>query len=380
MFTATSRHYLSEKRRGKSLFEDKDDKDGHDDDRRMVSASHHSQRSWSGWSSFTTRNSSSNVVIRRNLRLRSHANNDTKPFSCQFDTVRGGCKKIEESIKSSDFIDLGTTTSSTTSITSTVSTTSQDSTTPHTTANPFSSLLSFRQNKDQIKEEIRKLQEEKQRIARGIVKDKLGDDETDNNTEEVPKMNDAKPKAKRKMVKVTKKVKKLKRPKKWWDGPAPNCAWDGPKGCQGRNGKQNLLGKEVEPTTTKYAQNVVIEKSRFSNIINKRLEQKSEPSTTTKTEDYDKQTTSPTGKTIKETIKDNLRQRELEKRQQFKSTIFTTTTIPLNDIDVTKEAEEKITEGNLKPHKRHKRKLNIEHNAVPKKRRIYSVEEWLRMG
>ena len=49
------------------------------------------QRSWSGWTSFS-RNSSSNVVIRRNLRIRSQkSNNNTS--SCKFDTVRGGCRK-----------------------------------------------------------------------------------------------------------------------------------------------------------------------------------------------------------------------------------------------------------------------------------------------
>ena len=289
---------------------------------------------------------------------------------------------MDSSTKSSDFVNLGTT-SSATSITppTTVATTSEASTTPHTTSNPFSSLLSFRQNKDQIKEEIRKLQEEKQRIARGIMKDKGAEVDVDNIIEEVPKMNDTKPKSKRKMVKVTKKVKKLKKPKKWWDGPAPNCKWDGPKGCHAKIGKQGLLEKEAEAetTTTKYAQNVVIEKSRFSNIINKRLEQKSDPSHNM-TEDYDTETTSHPGKTIKETIKDNLRQREIEKRQQFKSTIFTTTNLPQNDTDVSVEAEEQNTEENLKRHKRHKRKLNIKHNPVPKKRKIYSVEEWLRMG
>ena len=51
---------------------------------------------WSGWSSFS-RNSSSNVVVRRNLRLGSRLNSTAvvskTPGLCQFDPVRGGCRQ-----------------------------------------------------------------------------------------------------------------------------------------------------------------------------------------------------------------------------------------------------------------------------------------------
>ena len=353
--------------------------------------SSHQQKEWSGWSSFS-RNSSSNVVVRRNLRLRSNLLNNTSSYSCEFDTLRGGCKNQNKTETTTerlyDIIRIGSTTES-----STLATTSILETTTATTPISYkqASLMSFRQNKDQIKEEIRKLQEENQRIAKGLPK-KKNEEETDvldNENEMVSNSNSEKTETTTLPVKK-KKIKKLKRQKKYpqyWDGPQPDCAWDGPKGCL-----QNTrdLAKPTTETTKEEDvikhnnnNNVIIEKSRFSNILNKRLERKSQVFDDSDDGQMQEKKNDKTkllpGKTVKEKIKEHLRQKEIEKKKQFQSLLAQINTAPVQSDLINDETFEDAGVGELalasKQHKRHKRKLNFNRES-----RIYSVEEWLRMG
>ena len=153
-----------------------------------------------------------------------------------------------------------------------------------------------------------------------------------------------------------------------WDGPKPNCAWDGPGGCGGVKDKEPVTNIEVQ-TENK----VVIEKSRFSNLLPKRLEVRTkenfsldsllsseDPKAVDRKKDsgFDKSKLLP-GKTVKQRIQEHLKQREKDKRKQTRVKSFPSSARPGLSSTV---APVKAGAGEV---------VGVE---------LYSVEEWLRMG
>ena len=182
--TATSRHYIGGLRQKKSLTfpEDKRLPDKIVSDvlgRRKFENRfilQNNQRSWSGWSSFSQ--SSSSSMVRRNLRIRANSNkrnSSTEAVSCQFDTIKGGCRIENKTsvVSYPKLVRLGTTTTSTTTTSTTTersSTSDTDSTTATTkkqTTNKFS-FQNLRKHQNKIKEEIKRLVESKMNNNRRI--------------------------------------------------------------------------------------------------------------------------------------------------------------------------------------------------------------------
>ena len=233
-----------------------------------------------------------------------------------------------------------------------------------------------------------------------------------------------------------------------WAGPKPNCAWDGPGACQkqknkkkpnkqkqekfidkiaaisnfrkdNKDSKKSKLDTEAkkakliveekinklsessfshtESTTNRSDQisedNVIIEKSRFINLFPKRLKpiqfasisnkEISEERTEKTTDPFDRSNLFP-GKTIRERIKENLRQRERERNKLTSSSIdlklkkIPTTTKPFIINQSSKSP--KISKSSREKEKKRKKEKKKQPREGRVGFQIWSVEEWLRRG
>ena len=216
-----------------------------------------------------------------------------------------------------------------------------------------------------VKENTSKLRKPNNLLFPKIGKFK-GITETHISKSSVDKTKKKKKKNKQKQKQKQKMKKKKKSPKKksntGWAGPRPNCAWDGPGGCQNSRARSQDEAEE--------GKQVVIEKSRFSNLFPKRSEELKEKEEFSRAETRnvksDKSKLLP-GKLIKQRIEEHLRQREEERRKQKK-------------IDFSSPRIKPGISSTLPPLKQQRsgrsKSSSLEVDGV----QLYTVEEWLRMG
>ena len=470
--TATSRHYIGGLRQKKSLTfpEDKRLPDKIVSDvlgRRKFENRfilQNNQRSWSGWSSFSQ--SSSSSVVRRNLRIRANNNNNkrnsTEAVSCQFDTIKGGCRIENRTsvVSYPKFVRLGTTTASTTTERSSTPDTTRETTatTKKQTTNGFS-FQNLRKHQNKIKEEIKRLVESKMNNNRRIdidegfdtlnlgsnqdeeldlpekedttteeamnqeeesipdfvvpfsvlQKNKIFKSDNENDEEElslsleveVDKLRkelsklkailEAKPQKKKILKKIktvvkvktttskpqtltkttstttaattkttTKKTKKRKNYNEYpriWDGPQPNCAWDGPGGCGGgfADYYEDLEENFENPSAGSRLPDV---SSRRIDIDDDIQEFVSLHERDNEEDKFDKSKLLP-GKNIKDKIREHLRKKELREKKGNQKPMVTSSVRPGIIQSENRLRDQTISSEDYK---------------------IYSVDDWLKMG
>ena len=196
---------------------------------------------------------------------------------------------------------------------------------------------------------------------KGITETNISKSSVDK-TKKKKKKNKQKQKQKQKQKMKKKKKSPKKKSNTGWAGPRPNCAWDGPGGCQNSRARSQDEAEE--------GKQVVIEKSRFSNLFPKRseeLEEKEEFSRAeTRNVGSDKSKLLP-GKLIKQRIEEHLRQREEERRNQ-KKVDFSSSSVKQGGSS-TRQPSQQARSGRS-------RSSTVEVDGV----QLYSVEEWLHMG
>ena len=321
---------------------------------------------WSGWSSFS-RNSSSNVVVRRNLRLGSRLNSTAAvsktPGLCQFDPVRGGCRQhnltspLTTTERLPDLLHLGSSTTSATAIPVATTTSTVLNSSEVNTKSIFSykkSLHNFRKHQNEIKEEIRKLVESKLSSGYNKLQDRIdiAPDQADTDDQGNINLSDRNPD-----VIDDISIHPISDDKKHTDN-------------------------EVDLDTTTKAdklnrQERVGEKSRFyKKWFTKRLEQVEDFGANMSL--FDKSKLLP-GKNIKMRIKEHLRQRELKTKKKSKSKFqanypeIRTSTIKNSNRNTGIAKPRLGNTGNSFP------KLE-EKTTTTEGYQIYSVKEWLSMG
>ena len=365
---------------------------------------------WSGWSSFS-RNSSSNVVVRRNLRLGSRLNSTAAvsktPGLCQFDPVRGGCRQhnltspltTTERLPDLLHLGLGSSTIATTDVPVATTAPTVLNSSEVNTKSIFSykkSLHNFRKHQNEIKEEIRKLVESKLSSGYNKLQDRIDvapdqadtDDPgninlSDSNPDGIhdisihPIKDDMKHTDNEDEQGTSKEADKVKTHRKFQnkyqyprskEAPNPDCL----RGCSEDSDSED---RDEEDNSKK--QERVAEKSRFyKKWFTKRLEQVEDFGANMSL--FDKSKLLP-GKNIKMRIKEHLRQRELKTKKQSQSKFQAN--YPEKRTSTIKKSIRKT--GIPKP------RLGNTENSFPKLKKkttttegyqIYSVKEWLSMG
>ena len=141
-----------------------------------------------------------------------------------------------------------------------------------------------------------------------------------------------------------------------WDGPQPNCAWDGPGGCGG--GFDDYYDDHEENSKSPSATS---EQFRLPDIASRRIdiddgiEFISLNERDKEKEKFDKSKLLP-GKNVKDKIREHLRQKELSKKKGNKITLVTSSVRP----------------GLIQS--------DIRDPEISEDYKIYSVDEWLKMG
>ena len=236
-----------------------------------------------------------------------------------------------------------------------------------------------------------------------------------------------------------------------WAGPKPNCAWDGPGACKKKQNKKKQnkpkekkfidtiaaisnfrheknnsregktfietkianavesLRNEKLTKDAKKEDNVIIEKSRFTNLFPKRLKpldpkegfdvnrskdnfEDTSERVNKSSDPFDRSNLFP-GKTIRERIKENLRQRERERNKH--STLSVETSKPKTKKIVitpktklltpeiaskTQAKSQKVKTQKVSPKQKAKRKQKKKEREGRVGFQIWSVKEWLRRG
>ena len=144
-----------------------------------------------------------------------------------------------------------------------------------------------------------------------------------------------------------------------WDGPQPNCAWDGPGGCGGgfddyyddheENKKSPSATSEQFSLPDIASRRIDIDDDIEFISLNEREKEK---------EKFDKSKLLP-GKNVKDKIREHLRQKELSKKKGNKITQATSSARPRPGLIQSEIRDQEISSEDYK---------------------IYSVDEWLKMG
>ena len=355
---------------------------------------------WSGWSSFS-RNSSSNVVVRRNLRLGSRLNSTAAvsktPGLCQFDPVRGGCRQhnltspLTTTERLPDLLHLGSSTTSSTAIPVATTTSTVLNSSEVNTKSIFSykkSLHNFRKHQNEIKEEIRKLVESKLSNGYNKLQDRIDiapdqadtDDQgninlSDRNPDVIDDISihsisdDKKHTDNEVDLDTTTKADKVKANRKF------QIKYEYPRSKEASNLDPDSENHDEEKNLNR--QERVGEKSRFyKKWFTKRLEQVEDFGANMSL--FDKSKLLP-GKNIKMRIKEHLRQRELKTKKKSKSKFqanypeIRTSTIKNSNRNTGIAKPRLGNTGNSFP------KLE-EKTTTTEGYQIYSVKEWLSMG
>ena len=159
----------------------------------------------------------------------------------------------------------------------------------------------------------------------------------------------------RKPVKKTKNYDEYPR---IWDGPQPNCAWDGPGGCGGG--------------FDDYYESGDTETFRLAQTSNRRIDiDESLPGLNRldDTELFDKSKLLP-GKNIKDKIKEHLRQKELKKKLGSTFKLTASSVRPVVIQSLMKHSGDSKTRNEQKTLEK----------IASEDYKIYSVDEWLKMG
>ena len=142
-----------------------------------------------------------------------------------------------------------------------------------------------------------------------------------------------------------------------WDGPQPNCAWDGPGGCGG--GFDDYYDDHEE---NRKSPSATSEQFRLPDIASRRIDIDDDIEFISlnerdkEKEKFDKSKLLP-GKNVKDKIREHLRQKELSKKKGNKITQVTSSVRP--GLIQSEIRDQEISSEDYK---------------------IYSVDEWLKMG
>ena len=150
-----------------------------------------------------------------------------------------------------------------------------------------------------------------------------------------------------------------------WDGPQPNCAWDGPGGCGG--GFDDYYDDQEENRENSLASS---EQIRLPDISSRRIDIDDDDFLSLdeqggEEDKFDKSKLLP-GKNVKDKIREHLRQKELSKKKGNKITLTSSSVQP------------GIIQSGVRDSGDAKKLGNQEISSEDYK--IYSVDEWLKMG
>lgn len=146
-----------------------------------------------------------------------------------------------------------------------------------------------------------------------------------------------------------------------WDGPQPNCAWDGPGGCGG--GFDDYYDDKEENRENSPA---ISKQLRLPDISSRRIDIDDEDFLILDEDKFDKSKLLP-GKNVKDKIREHLRQKELSKKKENKMTLASSP--PVQPGIIQSEVRDSGDANRL---------VNPEISSEDYK--IYSVDEWLKMG